>query len=211
MAAYTMDPVSDSITELSGYLLYAEAIPGSNGDSTGIPTYDLGADPEDASYGYNVWDEGVADGDTSDGFDTGSQPFAFDSDMAGGSNSLDVASAGAISYDTGGSQSIGSVIVRAGIQTIGVATWNNVTIAFYQGSTLADTLTLDGPAVDTTPANSPDEAEQILLVTPDSSSTPYTRVTVSGSIQMQTPAGVLPGPDDLFCQVFIFPTPSPDM
>jgi hypothetical protein len=208
MASSDMGNVSDTISDIMGYSLYAEAVPGSNGDPNGSPTYDMGTDPSTASYGYNTWD---ANASYDTGFDTGSTGFDLDANLGSanlgsGSDTLSVDSAGEISYTGSGSQSIGSVKIRAGAQVPGVVSWTNLTIEFYQGSTMADSLTVSqGPAVDTTPSSSSGTAEQILTVTPASSSTAYTRVTVVGTIRMQTPAGSMPGPDDLFCQVFVMP------
>lgn len=204
MASYQMGNVSDSISDIEGYSLYAEAVPGSNGDTGGDPTYNLGADPSDRSSGFNIWDQSVYDGDFNDGFDTNLSAFNFDGGLGTGSNTLSVKSAATISYGSAGSQSVSSLMIRAGAVASGAVAWTSLTIRFYQGGTETDSLTLSqGPAVDTTDPSSSGIAEQILTVTPNASSTAYDRVTISASIRMQTPSGTLPGSDDLFCQVYV--------
>lgn len=206
MATSQMGNVSASISNISGFNLYAEAIPGSNGDPSGTQTYDVGTDPDTAGCGYNIWDQSVYDGDFADGFDTGQAGFDLDANLGTGSDTLNVAGAGDVAFSGPGTQNVGSVMIRAGARTAGVAAWTNLTVEFYQGGTMVDSLTVSqGPAVDTTSAASSGTAEQIMTVTPASSTSAYTRVTVVGTIRMQTPAGTIPGPSDLLCQVFVMP------
>jgi hypothetical protein len=204
MIVMTMD--SPTVSDTNDYSLYADAVVGSNGDPYCIPGYDLGTDPSTSSGADITWDQSVANGDLSAGFDTGNCNFLLDSNLGSGTNSLEIGgnSGSALTYDTDGSQTIGSVEIVAGAEITGTAAWKNLSVSFFQGGTLQETQTFgQGPSVDTTDPSTGGSAEQTMTVTPVNPNDDH--VIVSGTFRLTSPAGVTPGPTDLFCKVFVMP------
>jgi hypothetical protein len=199
MAIVMMLNPTTSLANITGYELYSEALVGSNGDPYGVPGYDIGTSSSNNSDGYVTWD---ADEETN--FQTGPVAFEMDANLGTGADTLFVTGGieSPLAFQGPGSQKVGSVEIIAAAQVAGQVSWSDVSVDFYQGSTLEETASVGtGPQVDTTGSGGTEE--QIMVVTP--SSTQDDHVVVSGTINMSTPNGTIPGPDDLFCQVFIMP------
>ena len=201
MAIVMMLNPTDSLADITGYDLYGEALVGSNGDPNGVPGYDIGTSTSNNSYGFVTWD-----GAEETNFETGAVNFEMDANLWTGTETLAVTGGtqSPLTFQTGGSQTVGSVELVAAAQVPGQVNWSDVAVLFYINNTLEESASVGtGPQVDTTGSGSSTTEEQIMVVTPSTNN--YNRVVVSGTINMSTPDGTIPGPDDLFCQVFIMP------
>jgi hypothetical protein len=191
---YSMSSVESSVSEMSG-ALYASIGVGSNGDLYGTPTDSIGDDQGEENWDYTVWDS-----DPSDGFTTSNIPVIFTA-STNGNESLEGIGDG-ISYGGDAFSKINSVELQAGVTQCGEAKWTDVNVAFYNGTTLGESDSIEvGPDANTTNTPSSPQAQQILTVTPTSSN--YTSVVVSGTLKLTAPGSGVPNPNGMFCNIFI--------
>ncbi len=186
----------------TGYSVYASAQYGDDGPGNGPdPEVDVG-NGDGGSYGRDTWDAPPLESDGS--FNSGWLPTQLVVNPGDASDAVqwDVAGDNPDTLDCAGSSSgpITSVELVAGVQTTATAEFGEVTIEFLKNGTVEDTWTGDGPSVTTSDPAAP-SAEQDVVVTPgvaDANS-----VIVRGNIHFAAPAGVYPGPNDMYAEVFV--------
>jgi hypothetical protein len=191
-----MDAPTSSISDIYGYGLYADWRVGSNGDSSGDPSYTMGDDQGEEAWGYSQWDS-----DLSDGFDTGniSVRFAGSSD---GSESLTVGSDATLQYSGDAMGTITSVEFRAGVMVAGEAKFSDINIQFYHDNTLVEAIPVgSGPDANTINSSSLQQ-EQTLTVTPTAPN--VNKVFISATTRLDSKTDTAPATSDLFCNIFVF-------
>ena len=189
--------INSSFTDLSSYSYYADAQLGDNGDWTGLPALDAGKNGDDPNYAENQWDA-----DLSDGLDSGWVDASFSVDNSTNNVDLSVADQDAISFSSGSSLSIHQVAIVAGVDMAGViASWRNLSVSFYSGSTLGETISVGSLTADNSTATTDSDKEAIAIVTP--SGTGYNHIVVSGQMRLQSNSDVVPGSDSVWCKVAI--------
>jgi hypothetical protein len=201
VAYYALLDPSGSLSDPSGYRLFADLLAGTNGSFAWAPELYVGSTSDDATSAQRMWD-----GNLDDGFDSDSVFVSFDASLASGSATLSTSTADSspdASYTgtTGGT--IGSVLIRAGAQVPGDVDWSDISVTFWNGSQQGETINISAGPDANAADSSTGVAEQTLVVTPASSN--YNHVTVSGALRMQAPTGVWPGGNDLFGQILIMP------
>jgi hypothetical protein len=192
-----------SFQTISGYKIFADALYGDNGDPNGVPGYDVGASSTDCSSGYIVWE-----GDIQNGLDSGNVSVDLSLPPGGGTNAVqwDVVggASGTLTF-TSTYRTMTKVQLLAGVALGGCKmSWVNATIRFYKAGVLMESISLDSsnnPVADATSQSGSVEIEQITTITASSG---YDRVDVSGNIRLQANAGVSPGADDIFADVYVF-------
>jgi hypothetical protein len=192
-----MSETSSSLINPSGYALFADAQVGSNGAAYGGPEQGLGSGSSDMSSGRVDWDSS----NSPQGFNSGVVPVDLDANVGSGSSSWSI-NGQSISYEGACGKTIDSIQIIAAVQIPAKMEWSYVSVQFFRNGVADGTTSIvNGPQVDTTnSANA--TAEQILTITPPNSDDD--QVIVSGSIQMSTPAGNVPGATDMFAQVLVF-------
>ena len=152
-------------------------------------------------YARDAWDPSY---DYGGAFDSGWVPTELQVNAGGGSAgvlwSVSGDTTGTLDYTGQACGVITGVDLVAGAQTTGTAEFGEVTIDFLKNGVVEDSWTGQGPSATSTDPSSP-FAEQDLFVRP--SVNDATAVTVSGNVRMTTPAGVFPGPADLYTNVFV--------
>jgi hypothetical protein len=193
---FDMSPVDQNMSYFPDEALYATLEYGSNGDTSGDPTYSIGDDQGEENWGFNVWDA-----NTSNGFDTGNVTVVF-AGSSDGTESLIVGSASSTSYVGDSFSSISTVQIQVGVQIPAEVDVTSLSAAFYRGGQLIENLSLaQGPMVNTINTPSSPQAEQVLTIIPANQN--YTKVVITENVRMVAPAGSSPGPTDLFSNVFI--------
>jgi hypothetical protein len=190
-----MAPRDDLLMYPTGDDLYANMQVGSNGNTDGDPSLIVGDDQGEENWTWYTWDE------SDSGFDTGN---VFVNFTAGtnGSESLTVGSASPVDYTGDSIDTISAVDIQAAVTVPAEASWSDITVEFYNGSTLEQTVDpTSGPSVNTTGTPSSPQQEQILTVTPSESG--ITSVSVSGTMRMTAGSGVVPGSTGMFCNIYI--------
>ncbi len=187
------------ISDIGSYNLYSQASMGDNGYPDGIPGVYVGVSDSANQSAYREWDS-----DLSDGLDSGWVAVSFTATL-GSTNTaqFSVGGAGTTYYSGGSATAISEVDIRAAVAGPDMAmSWSNLSVAFYQGSSLVETVSLGNDvAVSTIGSQTWDPAEMIAQITPTQSN--CDKVVVTGSIRLQAAAGTYPGPNDIFGQVFI--------
>jgi hypothetical protein len=193
-----LDPTG-YLTQASGWSYFADLLFGSNGSFPWASELYVGPDSETAAYGSATWDP-----DLSDGFDSGQVGVSFDANLTAGTATLSTSNetSSPVTYTGVGTGTIGSVEIRAKVQTAGEVAWSDISIAFWHGDTMGETLSVGAGAVANLDAPGSAE-EQRLVVTPSDLS--YDRVTVSGTLQMTAGPDIYPDWADLFGQILVMP------
>jgi hypothetical protein len=199
MIVETLFTTSD-IADASGFRLFADLLFGSNGSSSWAPELATGQQTESASYGSMVWDTNM-----DDGIDSGPVSVRFDANLATGSASLEAGPEGGdpVAYAGVSGGTIGSVVIRAGARVAGEVAWSELSITFWRGDEMAESVSLDATCVANPDDSSTGSELESISVTP--TDTTYTRVSVTGSLQMRAADGMYPGWNDLFGQILIMP------
>jgi hypothetical protein len=171
--------------------LYASIQSGSNGSFAWAPELCLDTFTGTTT-GQQLWDD-----DLEDGFDSGVVGVALDTNAGGSGGTVvlhtESACASTVSSDGGGIW-VQGVIIRAVAQVPGEVSWSDVTVSFYNGDELGETVCIaEGPDAKLTGSGT---AEQRMLV--EIADGGYDRVVVSGSLRMQGASGVTPAWGDLF-------------
>ena len=187
-----------TITDLTGYAVYAQACMGDNGDPWGVMGLSSGTAAEETGYAPIEWDSNL-----SNGLDSGLIDFTFTVNTAAGTMSWAVGGADPITYDGNVGSGVGQVAIQAAVTSGGMAfAFSNVSLSFYNNNSLVDTEDVtSGPAANTIGQGS-SPAEQLAIVTPDASSD---KVVITGSLRLQAAQGTYPLPSDIFGQIFIRP------
>jgi hypothetical protein len=194
--SYSMDLVTTDFQDFGDSSLFASVEPGSNGDTSGDPTYVVGDDQGMENWGFNTWDS-----DTSDGWDSGTVSVNF-TGQSNGSESLSVQSNPAIAYNGDGFGPISSVQIDAQVEIPASVQWSNISVKFYSQGALMETETIPGgPQVDTTSTPDSPQAQQVLTVFPKDSNDDT--VVVDATIRMTAPAGTVPGSTSMFAGIFV--------
>ena len=192
---------SSSVSTITGYCVVAEARFGSNGAAPGTPEVSVGSGGTDVLQTSRVWDSVPADG-----IDSGPVAVLASAEKDGGANGVSWYVAGAavapLVYVGRTYGAISKVVVRAAVRVNGQAEWSELQVRFFRLGRQTDSYVLaSGPAVDTT-AGPGATAESVLTVTPGLGTN--TKVTVSGYVRLACGEEVVPGPGDLFAQVYVY-------
>lgn len=179
---------------------FAEARFGSNG-GTGTPEYDVGSTTSNAVSGRTVWDS-----DLSNGLNSGWINVSLDAEAGGGSNAVSWTVTGGtvvpllfsgVTYGI-----IDNVQIVAAVQFPAQMLWRSVLVKFYKAGVLIESFSERvGPQVDTTGATPPVAKEQVLTVVP--AQTDNDKVVITGQIELVCAAGIYPGPNDIFAQIYV--------
>jgi hypothetical protein len=197
VAIHVLFDPTDFITDATGFQLFANLLFGSNGASEWIPELLCGSPTQYPAYANTVWDENL-----DDGFDSGNVAVQYDANLATGTTTFSAGSASAhYAGESGGT--VGSVAVRAQAQGSGAVIWSDLTITFWDGSEVGESLTLATGATAETSDTATGVEEQMLVITPERSG--YDHVTVSGTLRMQAGSDYVPESADLFGQILINP------
>ena len=159
---------SSSISDITDECFFAEVKVGDNGDTSGVPGYDVGTEADQA-VGFVTWDA-----DLSDGFDTQQVNVELDVTAGGGTDgvawSVTGGSADPLNFSGVTYGSIQSVKIRAAVQAPDMQmTWSQVVLTFIKGTTTEETITLTSaqlPQVSTIGESGPIAAEFIATITP---------------------------------------------
>jgi hypothetical protein len=192
-----------SFQTISGYKIFADALYGDNGDPNGVPGYDVGSSPTDCSSGYIVWE-----GNIEDGLDSGDVSVALSMPPGGGTNAVQwnvVGGASGVLSFTSTYGSISKVQILAGVALGGCKmSWVSTTVRFYKAGVLMESITLNSsnnPVADATSQSGSVEVEQITTITASSG---YDQVDISANVRLQANAGISPGEDDIFGDIYVF-------
>lgn len=197
--SYYMAPRDDSLMYPTGDDLYANMQVGSDGNTDGDPSIIVGDDQGEENWTWYDWDSSYSGSGSS--FDSGNVFVNFTA-STNGSESLTVGSASPVDYDGDSIDSISAVDIQAAVTVPAEAMWSDITVKFYNGGTLEETIDPpSGPSVNTTNTPSSPQQEQILTVTPDESG--ITSVSVSGTMRMIAPSTTTPGSTGMFCNIYI--------
>jgi hypothetical protein len=195
--SYYMAPLDYDVSSFGSYALYMDVQVGSNGDTGGDPTYDVGDDQGEEAWAYKQWDSNL-----SDGFDTGDINVQFTGDSSG-QESMAVGSDAPIAYSGDSSGAISSVVFQAGVMIPAEAKFSDITVQFWSGTTLRETVSFaSGPDANTMNTPATPQAEQILTVTPTFSD--CNKVRISATERLRAPAGTFPSSTNMFCDVFVY-------
>jgi hypothetical protein len=188
------------VSDITGYSLFAKARVGDNSlGSSGQPELLLGTDSDCVAF-HTCWDP------YPDDFDSGPRfaKLTAEGDADTATWSLGGSQPCSQTYNSATLGDVGKVQLRAGITVPGMVKWSSVTIQWYRDGVMVDYYSRrTGPTVDERGAEGPVEAEQVL-----SASTTVRdadKVVVWGDVEIACDAGVYPGPDALFAEVFVFP------
>jgi len=190
---------NNSISDLNGYAIFADARLGSNGDSAGDSELAVGSDPETCTCGRDVWgtvtDAGLDSGSVSTELTIGS----------GGSVEWQVAgsSPSPLTYDSSGFTQIHTIDIRALTQANAMVSWESIYVQFYKNGAVTDTYSASaGPSVDDRGDESPPPSEQILEIT--SAYEDNDAVVIQGDFRLAYPGNITPCSTDLAAQIFVF-------
>lgn len=175
--------------ETAGWSHFTKVRYGSNKQLVSVPEHQLVAGSNSVA-AQRLWDTLPADG-----IDSGWVSVSFTLPSNGNVVSNVVGSTGQLSLSAGTVSRIYAVDVLAVVQNQASFAWQQLTVKFYNGSTLLESQTVNAPSVDTT-ADGPSTAEQVLRFTP--ASTSANKVVVTGQVRITCPAGVYLGEDDSF-------------
>jgi hypothetical protein len=192
---------NNSISTISDFCFYAEALVGGDGGSGGPPEYDVGVAADNNSTGSITWD-----GNYVNGFDSGWIPVELVVSAGGGTGGLrwlvTSGSPDLITYDGVTYGTIQQIRIRAAVQAPAKFLWRGIAVQFSKAGTVTDSFSLrTGPQVDKTGATPPVAQEQILTITPAASDNDA--VTISGQIRLVNAATTQPSPTAMFGQIYV--------
>jgi hypothetical protein len=197
-ALYTSETISDVI----GYSVFGKAQVGDNlGGPSSEPELIVGT-PSDSVAFHTCWDS------TPESFDTGPRLVKLTA-SPGGSNGVTWALQGnppASQTYTGASYgALGQVELRSGMTVPGFVQWSSIMIQWSRNGVVVDSFSrLNGPTVDGRGSTGPMEREQVLVVS--TSVSDADKVVIWGKVEIEYEQGIYPAPDDLFAEVFLFPS-----
>jgi hypothetical protein len=168
---------------------------GSNGSSYWTPEVSTGQSASNAANGTVTWDDNLEDG-----FLTNSD-VTFDANLSTGVTHLSAGDS-SLTFNGQSGGTIGSVRIRAASQTNGSVEWSGVSILFWSGNHVVETVNAGSVFADATQSLT-GAAEQVVVVTPGSTS--CNRVTVTGSLHMEASADAYLEANSLFGQILIAP------
>jgi hypothetical protein len=185
------------ISDIEGWCIYADALFGDNGDTEGVPEYDVGTNSDNA-YGFITW------GNPNNNIDSGNLAINFNAPASGQTITWAIQNASTLSYSGVGHGTIQSVQIVAGVQASGCKfSWGSLVVAFYKSGILIESVSLSGadnPVADGIGSGAP--TEQITTITPANNNND--QVVITGTLRLQVNAGVYPGEDDVFGDIFVF-------
>ncbi|HZZ41611.1 MAG TPA: hypothetical protein VFE58_01615 [Tepidisphaeraceae bacterium] len=182
----------------SGATYFAGVAVGDNGYPNGLPTAVAGAGGQQTLGLSTAWD-----GDEDDGFDSTLVGMQFSVNTSGtGGSSFEVADSGSSSLAFGGS-AIHQVTIQADVAGSDMEmSFEDITVSFYRGGTLIETVSAGNLDANTMGATSWNPAESGLTVTAGADSS-YDGVEISAQVRLQAAQGMYPGPSDIFGQIAI--------
>lgn len=192
---------SQTVSEFTGYSAFAKAQLGDNSAiASGAPELVVGSDTDSAAI-HTCWDS-----TPEEEFDSGPRFAKFTADGSSNGVTWSIDGSQPVSHTSDGALdgALGEVRLRAGMSVPGMVQWSSVGIQWYRDGKLVDSyLSGNGPMVDERGAEGPMEAEEVLVVSTNVRDAD--EVVVWGDVAIAYDAGVYPGPDDLFAEVFVFP------
>jgi hypothetical protein len=184
---------AETISEISGDY-FGEVLVGDNGNVSGIPTVTAGSGGEADSWTFNTWDSNV-----DDGFD--SEWVGVQFSIGAGQGAWEVSNSGAATFSTGTSPSIGSVTIQAAVMSAYMKmSWQDVTVNFYSGGQLMESVSVADFAADTTDGAGWTEESGVIVAASGSN---YDGVVITAQVRLEALEGMYPGPSDIFGQVVI--------
>jgi hypothetical protein len=197
-------------TDFSGYCVYAELKIGANGTNEGIPELASGDAQGDTAYGHTRWDDQVSDGVDSDWVQVHM-----------------VAEQGDVTWTVGNappvhltipSDGFGDVLslkVRAAVSGSNrQMSWQDLVVNFYQtkdSTRASESLGISGsstPIASTMGVSDPTaSSDQYVTIEPEGSG--YQKVDVTAMVRLQSRDTVLPSPESIFGQVYVYASPPP--
>jgi hypothetical protein len=185
---------SSSISEPSG-AYFGQVLMGDNGNVYGTPTVVVGAGGEALASTYLTWDSNLDDGMDSGWVNAWFVDAAGQVDMGSGN-------VGEASFQPSSELSIHQVVIRSVVESTYMSmSWRDLTVNFFIGGEVVETVTVGDLTADTLAGNSNDPQEAIALVT--GSAAGYDGVTVTGQVRLTVVEGTYAGPGDIFGQVLI--------
>ena len=186
------------VSDITGFCVAAEAKSGSNGDPNGVAAEVFaGHTPDDAVATRRVWDPAPADG-----IDSGWVLVSLTASSAGTYWSVDDADVEPVSYAGVAFGTVGTLRLRAAVRVPGAVRWRNLVVRWIRNGRVMESYSAAaGPEVDARAAGSPAESEQVLEIVPVA--TTHEKVVVDAEVNLAAADGVVPGPDDLFAQIFV--------
>lgn len=189
---------SDASSLSSSASFFSSVLYGDNGQTWGMPTAMTGYSSTVAAVGYTVWDS-----DPDDGVDSKLHTLTFGLNTTSAhiaNMQVDNVSVGGFSVSS--STAVHSVTLKASVDGPGLQfAFSNVSVSFYSGTTLVESVSVNNFSADTQNSSSWDGASAAAVVTPNGSN--ITGVYVSASFQMKANEGTYPDTTSLFGQVLI--------
>jgi hypothetical protein len=196
-------------TNIGGYTVGAEVIVGGNGSPYGPTGYDVGA-PTDPIGASAQWDTNL-----SDGFSTGLVPVELHLRAGGGDGSATWFVLKDIACDTDTFSTIDRVVIRVGAAGQDTtALWSRLSVKFCSNGVPVDQE--NAASIQASSTSPTGYTETDATITPDSgvptdpsdpnaSAVTADEVIISGYVQLKdTDPNVLPTPDQIFVQAFVF-------
>lgn len=191
-----MSMLQATLNDDSSYDTWANFQVGSNGDTSGDPTYAIGDLFGAENWCYNTWDSNL-----NGGFDTSNVPVSFDV-TSQGNEVLTVGSDAPLTYQTGDIGPITSVVLEAAVQTNAIASWSSVSVEFLQnGSPIEVDSCAGGPQVNTVNSGGANVQDQIMTIVPTAANADEVKVT--GIMRMRSPGINYPSGQGMFCNIFV--------
>ena len=202
----------------TGYSLYAELKVGANGTNEGVSEFAVGSAQGETGFGNTIWDDNVSDGVDSDWVKVKLVADPTGVTWAVGDRSPVRLTATSVFGDSL------SMKVRAAVNGGGRQTsWRDLVVSFYGSrdsdlSQPAEELNLSSSSTPeaSTFGSAPDATDdRVIDIVPDGMN--YQKVMLSASVRIESLAGVIPSPDAMFAQVYVYssqpaaqePAPSP--
>jgi hypothetical protein len=198
MTATVTSSTESTISDLSGAAYFGAVAFGCDGAVYGPATVGAGTGGETSAEAYTTWDSNL-----DDGLDSGYVPFLLKVNVGGdGVSTMEASDSGVMTFATGATAGVHQVEIQAAVAGPSMQMdWRDVTVNFYRGGQLVESVNVGGLSADTMDSGSYDPAESIAKVTTDASD--YDGVSVVGEVRMVAAQGVYPNPTDIFGQVAI--------
>jgi len=192
---------SESISEITGYSLFARAQVGDNSAGTsGDPELLVGSETDSVAF-HTCWDSTPYD------FDTGArtvQLTANAGDSGGATWGLQGSSPVSQTYTEATHGALGQVQFRAGMAVPGLVQWSSIFIEWYRNGQIVDSFSRrSGPTVDERGSTEEVAGEEVLVVS--TSVKDADKVVIWGKVENEYEQGITPAANDLFAEVFVFP------
>jgi hypothetical protein len=198
------------VPQYAGYSVYADLKIGSNGNDEGVSELTAADASGAAAYGHTTWDE-----DVSDGVDSGWVQVQLVAGPSGVTWTVGNRPPVQVADSVGGE--VLSLKVRAAVSGANrQSSWRDLVASFYDSADadlsqpqeqmmLARSRT---PVASTMDAADPTaEADQVTDIIPEGSG--YSKMMLTASVRIESLSGIIPSPDSMFGQVYLYTSPQP--